>query len=332
MFLSARRRSRPMRSAFVAILSALVVSAALGMTVSAADPNPCEPKPCLLRFANQPDTTLTAATITDEFNSEGGGIRVEIYDAKTGVTVDSTAPVTLTLGFKPLGSTATLTGGGPVNAVAGIATFPALSIDVPGAYKLMASSPAASNTPLSGRFMVSNTVEECAGLACTFTEEQGDNSYTTTPKNGTEGADWATTLNLPGLRISCEFAPFNYPDDRQPNAVWYVYDDGGTSSKTNVIIIDKSIVQVTPENGASKYRVCYSSPVRFLDRTGNLAQPDPWSDGPSAFFGETWYTGLLPDCASKKNPVLPCSLGFVGNSAGDRIGTFLTPPGDPSYR
>ena len=331
MLLSARRRFRPMRTAFAAILSALVVTAALGITVSAADPNPCEPKPCLLRFANQPNTTLTGGFIKDGFGT-GNAIRVEIYDSKTLLTVDSNAAVTLTLGFKPLGSTATLTGGGPVNAVAGVATFPALEIDVPGAYKLRASSPAASNTPLSDRFMVSTTVDECTGPGCSFTENQGDNSYTTTPKNGTEGADWATTLNLPGLRISCEFAPFNYLDSRQPNAVWYVYDDGGTSSKTNVIVIDKSIVQVTPENGASKYRVCYTSPVRFRDRTGNLAQPDPWPDGPTAFFGETWYTGLLPDCASKKNPVLPCSLGFMGNTAGDRIGPFLTPPGDPGFR
>ncbi|HET9667931.1 MAG TPA: hypothetical protein VFP09_14285, partial [Desertimonas sp.] len=206
---------------------------------------------------------------------------------------------------------------------------------------LKASSPAASNTPLSGQFMVSNTVDKCAGAGCSFTENDGlDNSYTTTPKNGTEGADWATTLNLPGLRISCDFGSFDYPDSRQPNAVWYVYDDGATASaKTNVIVIDKSIVQVTPENGASKYRVCYSSPVRFRDRTGNLAQPDPgaWNTsvpetvGPSEYFGTTWYTGLLPDCA-KKNPELPCSLGFVGNSAGDRVGTFLTPPGDPGFR
>ena len=106
MFLSARRRFRPMRTAFAAILSALVVTAALGITVSAADPNPCEPKPCLLRFANQPKTTETGGTITDGFKSSGGAIRVEIYDAKTGVTVNSTAAVTLTLGFKPLGSTA----------------------------------------------------------------------------------------------------------------------------------------------------------------------------------------------------------------------------------
>jgi hypothetical protein len=136
---------------------------------------------------------------------------------------------------------------------------------------------------------------------------------------------------LSGVRISCDFAPFNYPDSRQPSTIWYTYDDGATvTTKTNVIVIDKAWVQKTPENGASKYRICYSSPVRFKDRTGNLAQPDPWSDGPSAYFGQTWYTGLLPDCGSK--PVAPCSMGFTGSGAGDRIGTFLTPDGDPSIR
>ena len=101
MFLSARRRFRPMRTAFAAILSALVVTAALGITVSAADPNPCEPKPCLLRFANQPNTTLTDASHQGRVQQQGSAIRVEIYDAKTGVTVDWNAAVTLTLGFEP---------------------------------------------------------------------------------------------------------------------------------------------------------------------------------------------------------------------------------------
>jgi len=43
-----------------------------------------------------------------------------------------------------------------------------------------------------------------------------------------------------------------------------------------------------------------------------------------------WYTGLLPDCA-KKNPVPPCVVKWVG-SGPDRVGTFLTPPGDPGFR
>jgi hypothetical protein len=328
-----RRRSIVIRS--VALLSALALTAAFVMTATAADTssssgNPCPSDSCLLRFANQPDTTETNLLIKDGYDSTGNAIRVEIYDPNTGQTVNSNAAVTLILGFNPAGGTLT---GGAATAVAGVATFPSLSINRPGPYKLLASSPVAAESELSDQFMVSNTVTACTGTGCFFREIQGGNSYTTTPKNGIAGSGYATTLNLPGLRVSCDFAPFFYSDARQPNSVWYVYDDGGSSIKTNVIVISKSIVQITPENGSSKYRVCYSSPEPFIDRTGNLAQPDPWSDGPSAYFGETWYTGLLPDCG-KKNPEskAPCSLSWVASSSGDRVGTFLTPPGDPSYR
>ena len=285
---------------------------------------------CLLRFANQPNTTATGSTIKDGYNSTGNGIKVEIYDPGTGQTVDSDANVTLTLSYKPSGGA--LTGGGATAAVAGVATFSGLSIDAAGPYKLQASSPAASNTPNSNQFMVSDTVTECSGTGCNFQEQTTETTFKITPKKGTQGADFVATTNLSGIRISCDFAPFSYPDNRQPNTIWYTYDDGAAAStKTNTIVIDKAYVQITPENGSSKYQICYTSPVRFKDRTGNLAQPDPWADGPSAFFGQTWYTGLLPDCSGSK-PVAPCSLGFTGSGSGNRVGTFLTPAGDPGFR
>lgn len=285
---------------------------------------------CLLRFANQPNTTRTGDIIRDGFASTGNFIRIEIYDPSTNLTVNTDAPVTLAPSYNPAGGT--LSGGGPVSASAGVATFPDLSLDKAGPYKLRASSPAASNTPDSTQFMVSDTVTTCSGTGCSFTLPQDQNAYTTTPRKGTSGATFVASLNLSGLRISCDFIPFYYPDSRQPNAVWYVYDDGSTSSaKTNRIVIDKAIVQETAENGASFYRVCYSSPEPFISRTGSPAPADPWTDGPTAYFGTPWYTGLLPDCKGK-NPVAPCVLSWTGDSAGNRVGTFLTPPGDPSYR
>lgn len=292
---------------------------------------------CLLRFANQPTTTKTGLLITDGFGGSGDPIRVEIYDPATNAVVDSDATVTLTPDANPAEGTLS---GGSVAAVDGVATFLELSLDKPGSYTLKASSAAASNEPVSDRFMVSDTVTACTGTGCSFTQDGSGSSFTTTPTTGTNGAGYATSLNLSGLRISCDFAPFFYSDLRQPNAVWYVYDDGATgSTKTNVIVIDKSVVQATPENGASKYRVCYSSPVRFTDRSGNPAPEDPWTDpdtegrvGPSVYFGETWYTGLLPDCGNKKVPPAPCVIGWTGSGAGDRIGRFVTPGGDPSYR
>jgi hypothetical protein len=281
---------------------------------------------CRLRFANQPNTTETGALIRDGHDGTGDPVKVEIYDPVTGLTVSSTAAVTLTLQSNPAGGTLS---GGSVNAVGGVAKFPSLSIGTPGPYTLKASSPAASNTPVSDEFNVANNVATCVGTGCSFTDAQAQNSYKTKPQQGAAGATWASTLNLPGLKVSCDFAPFDYPDARQPNAVWYVYDDGETdSAKVNTIVIDKAIVQETPENGTSKYRVCYSSPDPFKDRTGQWAQPDPWSNGPSAYFGGTWFTGLLPECS---DGVAPCVLKWTAKN-GDRIGTFLTPPGDPNYR
>jgi hypothetical protein len=282
----------------------------------------------MLRFANQPNTTGTGQPIRDGHGSTGDAIRVEIYDPTTNQTVDTDAAVTLNLGWNAEGGKLI---GGDAKAVAGVATFPDLSIDAPGAFKLEASSPATKDVPVSDQFMVADTVATCDGPDCSFTETWEGHTYTTTPVQGSTGAAWASSVNLPGVRVSCDFAPFDYPDSRQPNAVWYSYDDGDTGSpKTNVIVIDREVVDKTPDNDPSEYRVCYSSPVPFIDRTGELAKQDPWDDGPSAYFGTTWFTGLLPDC-DQDDPVAPCVLRWT-DDGGNRVGTFLTPPGDPSYR
>ena len=282
----------------------------------------------MLRFVNQPRTTGTGRPTRDGHDSTGEAIRVEIYDPATNRTVDTDADVTVTLG---LGSARGELIGGTAKAVAGVATFPDLSIDTPGLYTLKASSAADSDTPLSDGFMVADTVATCDGPGCSFTETREPHTYTATPEQGSAGARWASSVNLPGVRISCDFAPFDYPDERQPNAIWYSYDDGDTRSpKTIVVVIDKEIVDKTPDNGTSDYRVCYSSPVPFTDRTGEPAKPDPWDDGPSAYFGTTWFTGLLPDC-DPNDPVAPCVLGWT-DDGGNRVGTFLAPPGDPSFR
>lgn len=282
----------------------------------------------MLRFVNQPRTTGTGRPTRDGRDSTGEAISVEIYDPATNRTVDTDADVILTLG---LGSARGKLIGGTAKAVAGVATFPDLSIDTPGLYTLKASSTADSDTPLSDGFMVADTIATCDGPDCSFTETTEPHTYTATPEQGSAGAVWASSVNLPGVRISCDFAPFDYPDERQPNAIWYSYDDGDTrSAKTIVIVIDKAIVDKTPDNGTSDYRVCYSSPVPFTDRTGEPAKPDPWDDGPSAYFGTTWFTGLLPDC-DPNDPVAPCVLGWT-DDGGNRVGTFLAPPGDPSFR
>lgn len=286
---------------------------------------------CQLRFTNQPNTTKTGNLIKSGYDSTGNAIRLEIFDPNTNLVVNTAA--TVRLDELPATSPEALSGNS-VSAVAGVATFPNLSLGIAGRRTLRASSTAAGNTPDSDPFMVADTVAACDSATCTFTQTQSLNTYIVAPKKGKIGATFVSSLNLPGLRVSCDFAPYNYPDARQPNTLWYTYDDGGTggSTKVNQIVIDKSIVQATSDNGASKYRVCYSSPVPFTDRNGNPAPQDPWSDGTSAYFGATWYTGLLPDCGNAKVPPAPCVIGWTGDGSGNRIGTFVTPAGDPSIR
>ncbi|HET9084666.1 MAG TPA: hypothetical protein VFN41_09720 [Candidatus Limnocylindrales bacterium] len=284
---------------------------------------------CKLRFLTQPNTTLVGNVIKSGFDSTGSAIQVEIYDPSTNLRVASNANVSLT---QIPDNGATLTGGSTA-ASAGLATFSTLKLNKEMRYVLEASSPAASNTPDSDAFMVASKIEPCTTADCTFQQSGQNASFTTTPKKITAGASFVSSLNLPGLNISCAGAPYNYPDDRQPNAVWFTYTDSDTTNyKTNVIVIDKDWVQQTPENGASKYRVCYASPVDFLDNRGG-GQMAPRNKAVSDFFGgEDWYVGLLPDCGSKKTPPVPCMVGWTGDAAGTRTGTFLTPGGDPGYR
>ena len=53
----------------------------------------------------------------------------------------------------------------------------------------------------------------------------------------TPQATTASSLNLGGLTVSCDFAPYNYPDSRQPNTVFFDYEGDGT--KVVTIVIDK---------------------------------------------------------------------------------------------
>ena len=306
-------------------------SAAFALADGPGDPTTTRPDAsCQLRFANQPNTTKTNNVIKDGYNSTGTALQVEIFDPETEDVVNTTENVEMSIETNPGGGTLA---GDVVAAVNGTATFSDLTIDTAGIpYKLQAASDVATNTPKTGPFTVADTVAKCTGPGCKFNQAGGGITYTTTPKTGANGATFVASLNLANVRIDCEFAPYNYKADRQPNSVWFVYNDGTTKSyKTNVIVIPANVVKVTSDNAASKYRVCYSSPIKFKDRNGNFAPKDTRPGNPSSYFGVDWYTGLLPDCA-KKDPTPPCVVSWTGASGGNRVGTFLTPPGDPGFR
>jgi hypothetical protein len=88
--------------------------------------------PTQLAFTAQPASAPTGATI--------GAVTVQVQDDSGHMVTGSTAPVTIAIGTNP--GKGTLSGTLTVNAVAGNATFPGLSINQPGTgYTLVATSP-----------------------------------------------------------------------------------------------------------------------------------------------------------------------------------------------
>jgi len=95
-------------------------------------PPPPPPPPTHLGFTQQPLTTVAGATITPP-------VQVVALDAAEHVVQGFTGTISLALGANPGGGT--LSGGAPVDAVNGVATFPNLSIDQAGnGYTLRATA------------------------------------------------------------------------------------------------------------------------------------------------------------------------------------------------
>ena len=85
---------------------------------------------------------------------------------------------------------------------------------------------------------------------------------------------------------------------------------------TQTLQIDKSVVNQLPNNGASKYGICYdtaSTSKTFVDKNGAVTS-----------------AGFLPMCsASGLLPRQPCIVSITKTQAGDVIITFTAPGGDP---
>ena len=105
--------------------------------------------PDTLRFTTQPGGAMADSAIKPP-------VRVAAFDSLGNAATNFTGPVRLTL--DNAGSGATLSGGGPVNAVAGVATFPNLRVDRAGTgYTLRAAFGTAAPVAESAPFAISPT-------------------------------------------------------------------------------------------------------------------------------------------------------------------------------
>src|SRR3989454_11892107 len=138
-------------------------------------PPPPPPPPTHLGFTQQPpQTTEAGAAITPP-------VQVAALDAAEHVVQGFTGAIGLAL--EPASNGGTLSGGAPINAVNGIATFPNLSIDKAGTgYTLRATaspltdatSSAFEVTALPNQAPTAAFTASCPALTCSFTDQSSD--------------------------------------------------------------------------------------------------------------------------------------------------------------
>jgi len=138
-------------------------------------PPPPPPPPTHLGFTQQPSqTTEAGATITPP-------VQVAALDASEHVVQGFTGAIGLAL--EPASNGGTLSGGTPINAVNGIATFPSLSVDKAGTgYTLRATASGLTDatsstfnvTPPPNQSPVAAFTASCPTLTCSFTDQSSD--------------------------------------------------------------------------------------------------------------------------------------------------------------
>jgi hypothetical protein len=260
----------------------VATSAAFNITPG---PPPPPPPPTHLGFTQQPQTTVAGATITPP-------VQVAALDADEHVVQGFTGTITLALGANPGGGT--LSGGAPVSAVNGVATFPSLSIDKAGTgYTLRATAStltaATSNTfdvtaPPSGslRVTTSTSGENLDSDGYTVTVD-GTTSQPIAINNGSgvtfSGLSVSShTVELSGVAANCTVTA--------PNPRSVAVTAGGIATTTFTI----TCTGLPPPTG--DLTVTAATTGQDLDPTGYTVTVDGGQSRSLGVNASTTYTGL----------------------------------------
>lgn len=270
---------------------------------------------CHLAFLAQPSDAQKGSPISSVAGSTSGPpISVEVQD-----TNDSLVPVTgigVALSITPGTGTAWAALGGTVSAAtaAGIAKFSYPTIDTSGTdYTLAAEGSGISAGATSDTFSIFDVLTSCsAGTTCTGSDSnsqtEGRGSATTTTVSTSGGGLLEMSLGLPAITCS------GYPS---VSSTALAQEVNGSGDVTVTLEIGKTLVDESPNNGASFYEICFEDPANsFTDLNGSTVPAGT--------------AGLLPDCSSTTSA--PCVDSRTKARAGDVVITFTVPAGDPFYR
>src|SRR5204863_438596 len=147
-----------------------------------------------LGFTQQPQPTEAGATITPP-------VQVAAFDASEHVVQGFTG--TIGLALEPASNGGTLSGGTPINAVNGIATFPSLSVDKAGTGYTLRATASGLTDATSSAFAVAALPNQsptaafpapsCSGLTCSFTDQSSDPDGTIASRQWNFGDGTATS-------------------------------------------------------------------------------------------------------------------------------------------
>jgi hypothetical protein len=282
---------------------------------------------CRLRFVTQPHAALIAARVTGaDFDPAGPLVAVEVIDGSGTRVTSSSAVVTLTR--SPLSTGLGTVGAGTATAVAGLATFPSLTLSAAGIYALDASSPGLAGAT-SGFFRVSQSVGACEpGVTCTATAQSSTRTsveITSPPAVGETTRTFLTASFGVGEPLTCPgFTPLTPPGDTV-----LIETTSLVRSKTATLTIPKRLVNASPNNGASFFQVCFGSPEPFTTATGAPAQPQGTFDWNADGVPEPVLAGLLPSCGTA-----PCVSKRNKTGSGDGVIEMRLPSSlaDPKAR
>lgn len=273
---------------------------------------------CHLAFGEQPQDSQAGSGISGVAGDPSGPpISVAVEDPNDNLVPVSGVSISLsvTQGVALSGVTSSATS-------AGLADFayPIINTSSSSPYTLTATLGAGSGISLtvtSNPFSVFDLLQACTqGSPCTGSDTN----------SGSTGKDAATSVNVStsggGLLAMSLLSPdvLTCSGYTAMSATALTEELGGTGTTTVTLYIGKSLVDESPNNGASFYQICFEYPAG-----SGLTFTD--SSGASVTAGNA---GLLPDCSS--TTPAPCVVARNKTKAGVVKVTFTTPSGDPFTR
>ena len=272
---------------------------------------------CSLRFLAQPANARITQTITSsDYDPSGPPVTVEVVDA-LGQRI-TTASISVTIGFAVNAGGGTLSGTKTVAASAGVASFSTLKIDKAGVgYSLSASSPGLTSVT-SETFNIDQVAVICLedvdctgqlGLAGTNESVGGSSNVGVTALQGSATDVDAGFLTL-SLGLGGPLDCSGYGEFTSAADVVIADYTALDREKRVVVTIDKKVMNLVSNNGASFLESCFGAPYTFATKPGTALEVNgAYVPGP---YPAPEYKGLLPDCGATAQVDDPATPGVSG--------------------